>query len=192
MQTANTFWDFTHLIPQFVENVVCAHNERFGVANTYHPRTGDRIWEKRNWRGIPGICYTGETDTCLTGRIEAPDNVLYDEGGSEFIFRQPRNEAELKAVIRAGMVDPFDEYGFDGHRRWNLASIRDWWRQRQRIFNWIAGNGLNPHLYAEQSDAMLDFQLYMVSGAERFLQSFAFFLDNGRHANGADRLPDLV
>ena len=45
----------------------------------------------RNPLNIPGPIYGAETDTCLTGPLEAPENVLVDKNGQEFVFKQASN-----------------------------------------------------------------------------------------------------
>ena len=191
------FWDFAASIPQSVSEVCRSHERCFGIKLEWQPRTDGGAWAKRNWRGVPGICYTGETDTCQTGRMEAPQNVLYDETGGEFIFRQPRSEEELRQVIYAGMVDPFDEYGFDGHRRWTVVSVRQWWKDRQRVVKWIEKYADYPewhcHEYGKQQQpvALAEFQLHLHHELAYFLRTFNFFLDNGRCSKADDRLPDL-
>jgi hypothetical protein len=76
----------------------------FGV----HLHSTDTEWHAHSRYSAPGTVWVAESDTCLTGRLHAPDNVGYDETGGEFIFRQPRNEQELNAVARAAWADPFD------------------------------------------------------------------------------------
>ena len=46
-------------------------------------------FEERNPFNIPGPFYGGQTDTCETGPLEAPQNVMLDGEGQEFVFRQP-------------------------------------------------------------------------------------------------------
>src|SRR5678815_4557626 len=42
-------------------------------------------FSNRNPLNIPGPIYGAETDTCLTGPSEAPENVLVDKHGQEFV-----------------------------------------------------------------------------------------------------------
>jgi hypothetical protein len=61
--------------------------------------TCSRTWEERSWLNVPGPFYGAETDTCGTGRLAAPSNVLYTEDGQEFIWKQPQNPEQVRAVL---------------------------------------------------------------------------------------------
>lgn len=59
-------------------------------------------WDDLLWLNVPGPFWTGETDTCWTGRLHAPNHVLY--GGeylTEFVYRQPRTATEVAALADA-------------------------------------------------------------------------------------------
>jgi hypothetical protein len=98
-----------------------------------HLRSTDAEWHARSRYSAPGIVWVAESDTCLTGRLEAPDNVGYDKTGGEFIFRQPRDEQELSAVLRAACADPFDAYRFDGLERWTRTAALEWYATRHTL-----------------------------------------------------------
>src|SRR5262249_12309829 len=59
------------------------------------------VWDDRNWLNVPGPFYGAPTDTCCSGNEQAPGHVLVDERGAEFIWRQPRNEDDLRNVLSA-------------------------------------------------------------------------------------------
>ena len=117
--------------------------------------------------------------------------------GGEFIFRQPRNEKELLETMYAGFCDPFQEYGFDGHRNWTLPLVQQWWKDRRRIFDWLEQHA--DHSEWQRADvveqkqllAVREFQLHLIHEAEHYLRTFAFFLGEGRCATNDDRLPDI-
>lgn len=75
---------------------------------------------------VPGLVYGVESDTCMTGREVAPANIAYDEYGAEFIFRQPRDESELVAVLGADSVEVYGCYRFDGLEQWTEQLVRHW------------------------------------------------------------------
>ena len=54
-------------------------------------------FEERNCFNIPGPFYGAQTDTCETGPDEAPDNILLDGNGQEFVFRQKQPSSVLFA-----------------------------------------------------------------------------------------------
>ncbi len=70
--------------------------------------------------------WTVSSDTCATGRLSAPDNVAYDGYCREFVFRQPRDAAELGAVMSADSEEVFACYRFDGLDRWTSRSVAAW------------------------------------------------------------------
>lgn len=83
-------------------------------------------WDERAVLTIPGVVWTVSSDTCATGRLSAPDNVAYDHWYREFVFRQPRDAAELGAVMSADSEEMFACYRFDGLERWTSRSVAAW------------------------------------------------------------------
>ena len=75
---------------------------------------------------VPGLVYGIESDSCMTGREQAPANIAYDQYGAEFIFRQPRDETELTAVLNADSVEVMSCYRFDGLDRWTVPLVHAW------------------------------------------------------------------
>lgn len=83
-------------------------------------------WDQRSVLTIPGVVWTISSDTCATGRLSPPDNVAYDDGYREFVYRQPRDAAELGAVMSAESEEVFACYRFDGLERWTSGSVAAW------------------------------------------------------------------
>lgn len=83
-------------------------------------------WDQRAVLTIPGVVWTVSSDTCATGRLSAPDNVAYDCSYREFVFRQPRDVAELGALMSADSEEVFACYRFDGLERWTARSVAAW------------------------------------------------------------------
>ncbi|MBC9718950.1 hypothetical protein H9Y04_41130 [Streptomyces sp. TRM66268-LWL] len=57
-------------------------------------------WEDRLWLNVPGPVYGAETDTCATGRLEAPRHIHY--GGpyfTEYVYRQPQSPGRRQRGI---------------------------------------------------------------------------------------------
>ncbi|MGW6819450.1 hypothetical protein [Streptomyces sp. NPDC055005] len=72
---------------------------------------------ERNWRNVPGPFHGADTDTCWSGRMAAPDHVLYDdETGQEFVYRRPRNAVEVDRLLFAAWTDPSSGYGLRSQR----------------------------------------------------------------------------
>ena len=57
----------------------------------------------RNPLNIPGPIYGAETDTCCSGPREAPENVLLDKNGQEFVFKQASNAREFRGLVSAAI-----------------------------------------------------------------------------------------
>ncbi|QDT44145.1 hypothetical protein Pan241w_42510 [Gimesia alba] len=144
----------------------------------------DGIFSERNRFNIPGPFYCGQTDNCLTGRLEAPDNVMYDENGYEFLFRQPINHSELENVVSAANFDPFCGYAADGNQHWTLTLISDWWKSRDDLLAEVdALRTLN--------DNVDEWQAYLTGPAIEYLRQYAFFIEEGRLPEARDHLPRL-
>ena len=141
-------------------------------------------FEHRNPLNIPGPFYGAETDTCQTGVAEAPNNVLMDEHGQEFVFKQPEVAAELRDVLSAALCECFNGYGADGDQNWTLALIREWWATRFDLLRRVDAAG--------DEAAVRQWREMLSGGAEDYLRAYAFFVEEGRVPTNSDRLPDLL
>ena len=139
---------------------------------------------RRNPLNIPGPFYGAETDTCLTGPMEAPHNVLSDGSGQEFVFSQPGSEGELRDVLSAAICECFVGYGADGDEHWTVALIREWWRSRHDLLD------LKTHATG-LSESRLRWERCLAGEGEAYLRAYAFFVDNRRLPGAADFLPEV-
>ncbi|MBF4484014.1 hypothetical protein [Flavobacterium sp. CSZ] len=105
------------------------------IGNFKFTNHGD--FENINWLNTPGPIYTSCTDNCGTGQVEAMNNVGGDEDYHEVIFKQPLNEQELKEILTAASIDPYDAYYFDGNKNWTSKLIIDWWSKSQERITYI-------------------------------------------------------
>ncbi|MCX4801101.1 hypothetical protein OG594_05420 [Streptomyces sp. NBC_01214] len=154
-------------------------------------------WERRMWLNVPGPFYTAETDTCWTGRLHAPDNVLYAAAceSVEYVFRQPRDAREVRNVVAAAREEVFGEYACDGDLWWTPPAVRQWWAERARVAEHLAGaqtewRGRNRF----EDDALigvLDFQAHLAGGLAADLRAYLFRLEEGRYPEAGERLPEL-
>ncbi|MDQ6525016.1 hypothetical protein RB608_15460 [Nocardioides sp. LHD-245] len=107
-------------------------------------------WDERAFLTIPGVVWTVSSDTCATGRLSAPDNVAYDHWYREFVFRQPRDAAELGAVMSADSEEVFACYRFDGLERWTSRSVAAWHEDVEVVLGFarhaLAETGEDPGL----------------------------------------------
>lgn len=103
-------------------------------------------WDERAVLTVPGVVWTVSSDTCATGRLSAPDNVAYDHYYREFVFRQPRDAAELSAVMSADSEEVFACYRFDGLDRWTSRSVAAWHEDSEVVL------GYARHVLAESGD----------------------------------------
>ncbi|MEV4510746.1 ferredoxin [Dactylosporangium sp. NPDC049525] len=155
-------------------------------------------WPQRDWRNVPGPFYGAETDNCWTGRLHAPDLVLYDDGyGSEFVYRQPRDELETCDLLEAVLADPFGGYAMDGDQHWAPADVTAWWRDRQRIIEWTVKAAAVWRISErpeerEVVDGLTAYGASFDSGALlEHLRQYTFWLEHGRPARDGERLPEL-
>lgn len=158
--------------------------------------TWQGVFAERHPLNVPGPFYAAQTDTCCCGPVEAPDNVLHDEAGLEFVWRQPRGDAEVQAVTLAAETDPFLGYGRDGDEHWTPQLIADWWselpaRQEQvdRVLSSPLVMGNVPHdLLVEQ--ARSEWVRYWASPSLlEDLRRYAFHQDQGRWPHPHEALP---
>ena len=139
---------------------------------------------QRNPLNIPGPFYGAETDTCMTGPMEAPHNVLLDRSGQEFVFAQPGSEDELRDIVSAAICECFVGYGADGDEHWTVASIREWWRSRHELL------ALNTHATG-LPESRLRWERCLAGEGEAYLRAYAFFVDNRRLPGANDSLPEV-
>ena len=167
------------------------------VPPNYLTSDDGRKWAEKHWLNVPGPFYTGETDTCWTGRMSAPRHVLY--GGeylNEFVYRQPRTKAEVECLLEAAGDDPFDGYACDGDARWTPAAVRAWWDARGQVEEHVAGlvvqfAGRADAVDQEAAEGAHDFLAYLAGDLRADLQAYLFRLERGRYPATGDQLPDL-
>ncbi|MFE3001762.1 ferredoxin [Nocardia sp. NPDC059246] len=154
-------------------------------------------WAQRDWRNVPGPFYRANTDSCWTGRLVAPDHILYeDEFGSEVVYRQPYNLRETQLVLTAAAYDPFSAYACDGDDHWTLVLIRDWWAERGRLTEWIGRferkcSSSKREDERENARGLRAYRWYLNNGLHGYLREYGFWLEHRRAVTPADVLPDL-
>jgi hypothetical protein len=144
-------------------------------------------FDKRNPLNLPGPFYGAETDTCATGPDEAPNNVLMDRYGQEFVCKQPANEEELRDIISAARCECFcgyGGYGADGNDHWTLALIRDWWKSRHDLLAHASDVWGAP-------ESILAWQRFLSGEGVDYLRAYAFFVEKGRVPESREALPEL-
>ncbi|GIH22744.1 hypothetical protein Aph01nite_10540 [Acrocarpospora phusangensis] len=154
-------------------------------------------WTDRKWLNVPGPFYGAVTDNCGTGRIHAPDLVLYEgEYFSEYVYRQPRTAEELQQLVDAADADPWAGYGCDGDEHWTLAAVREWWRDRGRVREYLVDRRGEWEADDEKSGqgtaaAALDYASYLDGELASHLRIYLYWLDERRSPTPTDRLPEL-
>lgn len=155
------------------------------------------VWEERNWRNTPGPFYGATTDNCWTGRLVAPQHVMYDDDhGREFIYRQPQNPEEVRRVLDAAIDDPWEGYAADGDDYWTPTSVREWWADRGRLREWaikLADKWSISEVQeeVEAANGALDLVAYLDNGMEAYLRGYVFWLAEGREPFVGEPLPEL-
>lgn len=170
------------------------------VTHEAYPADGDwrGLFVERHPLNVPGRFYAAETDTCCCGPVEAPRNVLHDDEGLEFVWRQPRSDAEVQAVIRAAGTDPCHGYGRNGDDHWTPQLIAEWWtelpaRQEQvaRVLSSPPGMG-NPADNLLVDQARTEWVRYWASPQLLMdLRRYAFHQDEGRWPHPQEALPPV-
>ncbi|WTW93512.1 ferredoxin [Streptomycetaceae bacterium NBC_01309] len=169
------------------------------------------VWEERNWLNVPGPFYGATTDNCTTGRGVAPELVGYNQSLREFVFRQPRSEDEVDAILQAADEDPFGGYGCDGDDRWTVETVRAWWADRARVREWAraqsvewlpltdepgpegapAVDAYTARLYGDAAAGLRDYVAYIDGELGRHLRGYLFWLDQRREPRPGEALPHL-
>lgn len=142
-------------------------------------------WDTRAFLTVPGPIWTVSSDTCATGRLSAPENVAYDHDYREFVFRQPRDEEELAAIMSADSEEVFGCYRFDGLNRWTSQSLAAWVEDKAVIVGYlrhILATGDN----SEIRDCLRQYEAYL-SGPEfgDYLRDFRQYLETRERKSAA-------
>ncbi|MEI5521558.1 ferredoxin [Streptomyces brasiliscabiei] len=154
-------------------------------------------WEDRLWLNVPGPLYGAATDNCWTGRLHAPTHVLYGgDHASEYVFRQPRTPAETARLVEAARQDPFAGYACDGDAWWTPELVREWWRGRAEVTEYLAGRRGEWEEFDARSGqgvvaAVRGFEAYIADGLATDLRVFLYWLEERRSPGVDDRLPVL-
>ncbi len=115
---------------------------------------------------------------------------------SEYVYRQPRTPAETAQLVEAAECDPFLGYGCDGDAHWTPRAVREWWRDRGRIVQYLS-DGMSEW---DDSDAragqgvaaaVQDYESYMTGSLATDLRIYLYWLEEGRSPGHGDRLPEL-
>jgi hypothetical protein len=149
-------------------------------------------WSERHRLNVPGPFYGAETDTCCCGPVEAPRNVLVDEDGEEFIWRQPKNAEQLRAVLSAAWCDPFSGYGWDGDAQWTPEDVRQWWVERDQVSEWIDRRLGSDHFIDGEATSLAEFRNYFDASLEGDLRVYLFWLEQRQSPLESDALPRLA
>ena len=145
-------------------------------------------WLKKHRFNFPGPCYAGESDTCGTGIGEAPDNVVNDSWGCEYVFRQPANYYELLCVLNAAAVEVLDSYSADGNDHWTYEACQEWWQGRAQLLHDLS----RPEVIAANDGQAQRYAAYLQGEAEMDLRRYCYFLEQGVYPPDASTpLPEL-
>ncbi len=135
-------------------------------------------WDSRTVFTTPGIVWAVGSDTCMTGRPNAPRNIAYDNYGREFVYRQPESAEELMGIMSADSEEAFSCYRFDGLERWTRSAFDAWFNTHDVVLGWIC------HLLSTESEAEIvgslrDCHEYLTSDAFRaYVAAVAEFLSS--------------
>ncbi|MFE3186246.1 ferredoxin [Streptomyces violascens] len=154
-------------------------------------------WSERKWLNVPGPFYGADTDNCGTGRLHAPELVLYEgEYFTEYVYIQPRTREQFQHLVDAAQQDPFSGYGCDGDEYWTPEAVREWWRDRGRIREYLADRRGTWEADDQKSGqataaAAHDYAAYIDGELAAHLRLYLFWLDERRPPTLKDTLPQL-
>ena len=143
-------------------------------------------WKAKEELNFPGPFYTGESDTCGTGIMEAPNNVIFDENCLEFVMIQPRNKNELLQLWNARSVEVFGAYYCDGNKHWTLEKVKNWWSNKNDILEHLKNEDLIKMNYNQEKR----YRHYIEHYAEMDLRKYGFFLEHGFYPSN-EPLPEI-
>ena len=154
-------------------------------------------WDARNPLNVPGPIYGADTDTCLTGPLHAASIVACDLEGQEFVWRQPRTEAEVALVKEAAWEEVFGGYACDGDEHWTPDLVRQWWARRDEVRGAVRAaaaeyrSATGHHVYDLERQCLADYLSYFDDGLEQYLRHYLLWLTERRIAEPGERLPAL-
>ncbi len=138
-------------------------------------------WCARNWRNVPGPLYATHGAFVPSRGLSLPAPFARDRRGLVYLWRQPRDSAELVDVLSQcgwwGLSN--EEIGVDGDEHWTLDAIRTWWSLRDEVGAAYRESGIG------------ELAQYMERDLPAYLRSYAFFLAEGRRPTTADVLPEI-
>ncbi|MYV67068.1 hypothetical protein GT043_14230 [Streptomyces sp. SID2131] len=99
-------------------------------------------------------------------------------------------------MVDAAEAEAFSGYGCDGDTHWTPSAVREWWRDRGRIAEYLADRWSDweaDDLKAGQgvAAAALEYADYLGGELASHLRVYLFWLEERRSPTGADRLPQL-
>lgn len=88
---------------------------------------------------------------------------------SEYVYHQPTTPADTALLIEAADNDPFLGYGCDGDSRWTPKSVREWWRNRSEVVQYLSEQRSKWDESDARADqgiaaAVRDFERYIAGG----------------------------
>lgn len=152
----------------------------------YYSRCLDNGYEGEiNTFNFPGPFYTLETDSCYTGPIAAPDHVMVDHEGYEFVYKQATDFEGLLSLVDAARSESFNGYSCLGNLYWDRAKVREWWAKKDELIeimkteDFLGNNGTERvHLYTE----------YLETKALDDLKMYVYIMENGEIPLSLDAL----
>jgi hypothetical protein len=132
------------------------------------------VWAEKSELNVPGAFFAAVTDTLCEGQALAPANVAFTDSWQEFVWRQPRDEAEIDAVIEAARADCCGGYGRNGNDHWTPDLVAAWWegRHARRPLTELAVANLREYA----PDRADEYWEYATVGAESDLVWYADWL----------------
>ena len=115
---------------------------------------------------------------------------------TEYVYRQPRTPEGLRQLVDAAEAEAFRGYGCDGDAHWTPEAVREWWRDRGRVREYLANRRADweaDDVKAGQgvAAAALEYAAYLDRDLAAHLRVYLFWLEERRSPTAEDRLPRL-
>ncbi|MFJ6769467.1 hypothetical protein ACIQOV_00555 [Kitasatospora sp. NPDC091257] len=114
----------------------------------------------------------------------------------EYVYRQPTTTAEVLNLVTAAQEDPYRGYACDGDSRWTPEAVRDWWRDRGRVTEYLESllpgwSSSDRSDEREAAEGLRDFAAYITEGLGADLRKYLFRLEEGHYPKSPGPLPEL-
>jgi hypothetical protein len=108
----------------------------------------------------------------------------------------PRCRLEVLQVLFGAWNDPFRGWACDGDRHWTPQLVREWWRDRRRVAEWIeedlrVWSASTREDEREAAAGLIDYASYLDGELEVDLRRYVRWLEEHRSPTPDETLPRI-